>query len=363
VILDLVAEAMSQGLTQKRACEVLGLSPRTLQRWQQSDGQDKVATPPPRPYNALLPAESKAVEAIIRSPQHADMSCRELSLALLEGPASMYVSHVTIWRQQVAFNCNGPRGLRARRSGHVTAPDTSFVTGPNQLWDWDITYLRTVVPYVFLYLYALMDHFSRKVVAWLISRWLRSEEVQRLWDQGLIEAGLLDLPVERWPKSLSDRGAQMRSTSTGQYFKKLGIERLLARPRTPNDNAETESLFATVKTHPVYPAYFVDEIEAVRYFNDFFPWYNHVHPHTRLGMLTPEQAHSGQEASILAQRADIRGQTLARRRACYDALRTGNAALRKEALIEIDLSSVDTWPCYSWQGPDSPSAKQATPFG
>jgi len=35
---------------------------------------------------------------------------------------------------------------------------------------------------VFLYLYALLDHFSRKVMAWLISRRLCSEEVQRLWD-------------------------------------------------------------------------------------------------------------------------------------------------------------------------------------
>jgi putative transposase len=362
VILDLVTEAMSQGLAQKRACQVLSLSPRTLQRWRQP-AREGVATPHPRPHNALLPAESRAVEAIIRSPQHADMSCRELSLALLDGPAGIYVSHVTIWQYQVALDCHGPRGQRARRSGAIAAPDTSFVTGPNQLWGWDITYLRTAVPYVFLYLYALMDHFSRKVIAWLVSRWLCSEEVQRLWDQGLIEAGLLDLPAQQWPKSLSDRGAQMRSLSTGQYFKKLGIERLFARPRTPNDNAETESLFATVKTHPVYPEYFFGESEAVRYFSDFFPWYNNVHPHTRLGMLTPEQVHSGQGASILAQRAESKAQALARRRAYYDALRTGDADLRKEALIEIDLSSVDTWPCYSWQGPESPPAKLATPFG
>lgn len=362
MILDLVAEAMSQGLSQKRACQVLSLSPRTLQRWREPV-EERATAAHPRPYNALLPAESRAVEAIIRSPQHADMSCRELSLALLEGPASIYVSHVTIWQRQVAMNCNGPRGRRARRSGAVAAPDTSFVTGPNQLWGWDITYLRLIEPYTFLYLYALMDHFSRKVIAWLISRWLRSEEVQRLWDQGLSEAGLLDLPVEQWPKSLSDRGAQMRSISTGQYFKKLGIERLFARPRTPNDNAEMESLFATVKTHPVYPEYFLGETEAVRYFSDFFPWYNNVHPHTRLQMLTPEQVHSGQGASILARRAEIKAETLARRWAYYDALRTGDPELREEALIEIDLSGVDTWPCYSWQGPDLPPAKQATPFG
>ncbi|HID61728.1 MAG TPA: hypothetical protein EYP49_03130, partial [Anaerolineae bacterium] len=64
MILDLVAEAMSQGLSQKRACEVLSLSPRTLQRWRRPAGE-RDATPRPRPHNALLPDESKAVEAII----------------------------------------------------------------------------------------------------------------------------------------------------------------------------------------------------------------------------------------------------------------------------------------------------------
>lgn len=173
---------MGQGLTQKRACQVLGLSPRTLQRWREPAEEGATCLSADtmtlhfRPHNALLPVESEVVEAIIRSPQHADTSCRELSLALPDGPTNIYVSHVTVWRRQVAMDCHGHRGRRARRSGTVAAPDTSFVTGPNQLWDWDITHLRTPVPYEFLYLYALLDHYSRKVIAWLISRRLRSEE-------------------------------------------------------------------------------------------------------------------------------------------------------------------------------------------
>jgi transposase InsO family protein len=73
------------------------------------------------------------------------------------------------------------------------------------------------------------------------------------------------------------------------YFQKLGIQQLFSRPRTPNDNPYIESHFATIKTHPAFPGYFADQAEAEAYFSQFYPWYNDVHPHTRLEMLTPSQ--------------------------------------------------------------------------
>jgi len=116
VILDLVAEAKADGLSAKRACEVLGLSPRTVQRWKAPlQPLPSLAVTPPavmqsRPYNALTTSEAAAVIALIRSPKHADASCRELALALQAGPVPTYVSHVTVWQYERALNCNGPRG-------------------------------------------------------------------------------------------------------------------------------------------------------------------------------------------------------------------------------------------------------------
>lgn len=351
---------MAQGLSQEKACQMLGISPRTIQRWR-NPPREKPARSRPRPYNALSPQESAAVMAIIRSEKHSDQSCRELSLSLLTGPAHIYVSPTTIWQYEKALACNGHRGKRAIRRGAKVAPATDFATGPNMLWDWDITYLRTARSHEFLYLYAVLDHYSRKVVAWLVSEQLACEQVQRVWDLALVQEDILALPQECWPKSLSDRGAQMRSHSTALYFQKLGIERLFSRPRTPNDNPEIESLFATVKTHPVYPEYFNNQTESERYFDEFFPWYNVIHPHTRLGMLTPEQVHTGQKAIILAERVELKTQALARRREYYLAQR-GQGDVPVEGLTEIDLSNVDSWPCYSWQGHIMSSAKLATPI-
>jgi len=97
VILDLMTEAQADGLTAQQACAVIGLSPRTLQRWQAagpSRSPPCVATgvpgvaapngPRPHPYNALTASEAAAVVALIKSPKHADASCRELALGFVK---------------------------------------------------------------------------------------------------------------------------------------------------------------------------------------------------------------------------------------------------------------------------------------
>lgn len=357
MILDLITEAKAAGLPVERACGILNLSPRTVQRWQ---APPKPSYTPPlvvthRPYNALTASEAARVIALIRSPQHADSSCRELSLALQSGPNPTFVSHVTVWEYECALNCNGPRGRQTAQGRGRSAPDTKWVNGPNQLWDWDITYLHSAEPHVFWYLYSLLDHWSRKDIAWHISPHLRSSEVQTLWDQGLINEGLLDQPSHTWPHSLSDRGIQMRSHSTTTYFRKLGIPQLFSRPRTPNDNPFIEAHFATVKTQPAFPAYFVEMTDGVIYFSQFYPWYNDVHPHTRLNMLTPSQVHSGQGPRLLAERAALKAATLVARRADPSA-----HLFTLEELIENHLPDVSDYPCYSWTGPEIAPAKKAT---
>jgi hypothetical protein len=79
-----VATATSDGLSTERACAVLGLSPRTLQRWQHPARSHRASpTARPRPVNALTRSEAAAVVNMIRSPTHADQSCRELAMRAL----------------------------------------------------------------------------------------------------------------------------------------------------------------------------------------------------------------------------------------------------------------------------------------
>ena len=246
----------------------------------------------------------------------------------------------------MALDCNGPRG-RQTSQRHGPAPDTDWVTGPNKLWDWDVTVLRSGEPGIVWYLYSLLDHFSRKAVAWLIDERQSSDLAQRLWDQGLVNEARLDLPHSAWPQSLSDRGAPMRSHSTRHYFKKLGIGQLFSRTRTPNDNPRIEAHFGTIKSQPVYPGYFADVPAAVAYFTAFYTWYNNLHPLTTLGMLTPNQVHTGQSACLLATRQAHQAKALASRHS------SSHAPFTLEELITDTLPDVSCCPIYSWAGPNS----------
>lgn len=330
--MNAVEEAHRDGLSYEHAAAKLGMSPRRLERWKQEKEAGKPKERIVKPYNAMTEEEKQAVRDIVANEKHADESTRGLSVRLMEG-RDMYVSHVSIWEYERSIGANGPRGHRKnqRRKGPLK-PDTSFVTGPNQLWSWDFTKLRTPMAYVFFYLIVILDVFSRKVVGWLVSEHETSEIAKRAWDIALVNEGLTQSGPNEMPKSLSDRGSQMRSISTIQFFKTLGIDRLLARPRTPNDNPQVESLFSTVKTAPKYPGFFEVIHQACDYFGTFFPWYNEEHLHTALEMMTPCDWHSGRYVEIREERKRIKQETFARRRAlnlglCSIKNNTKNATL------------------------------------
>ena len=313
--MGLLADAIGSGLSVPAACAAVGISERRYWAWRaQAAAGSWDRRPVPahvRPYNALTPQEHDVIRLAVGGAEWADASCRELSVRVMEREG-VYISPHAFWVYERAHGLAGHRGKR-RRMGRKrpAAPDTRFMTSPNQLWAWDITKLRMGVPHRFWYLYAVIDQWSRKVVGWHVSDREASSEAQGTWDRALLAEGLQNGPM---PSSLSDRGGPMRSRSTAEFFVDLGVARLLARPRTPNDNPYVESLFATVKTAPTFPEGFPTLADAIAYFEGFFAWYNGEHLHTRIGMVTPNQRHSGEWVRILAERAEIKARTLAARR-------------------------------------------------
>jgi transposase InsO family protein len=325
-----VAEAQAAGVSQKRGAQALGLSARTLQRWQRAGAPPRRRGGNPRPWNALLPEEHGLIVAAVARRDLADGSCRMLAFWVLEH-AGRYVSHVAVWRYLHAQGASAPRG-RCRGEPVGAKPDTVFAQRPNTLWCWDITHLRTTQPWVFLYLYVLLDWVSRKVIAWHLAETLESREVLTLWDRGLQDEGLLELPQHVYPRSLSDRGTQMRSRLTRRFFARTGVAALYARPRTPNDNPEIEAFFSTLKGRLTYPGRFESWEHAQAWCAEFFRWYNDEHHHSSLGFVTPAQRHAGLHTQVLAERAAVKAQCLAERRA--HNIQT-LAAIRAEAATSV----------------------------
>ena len=116
---------------------------------------------------------------------------------------------------------------------------------------------------------------------------------------------------------------------------------------TLQTNPRIEAHFGTIKSQPVYPGYFADVPAAVTYFTGFYAWYNDRHPLTTLAMLTPNQVHTGQAASLLAARQTHQTMALASRHS------TRHAPFTLEELIAEPLPDVSQCPVYSWAGPNA----------
>jgi putative transposase len=151
----------------------------------------------------------------------------------------------------------------------------------NQLWVADITYVPTLVG--FLYLAVVIDAFSRRVVGWSMATHLRTELVLEALDMAL---------YQRQPQSVihhSDQGCQYTSIAFGHRCKVAGV-----RPSTGSvgdcyDNAMAESFFATLECELIeHEGPFATQYEArMRVFDFMEGWYNPTRRHSALGYLSP----------------------------------------------------------------------------
>jgi transposase InsO family protein len=164
------------------------------------------------------------------------------------------------------------------------------------------SYLATFTKGLFLYLYLLLDEYSRKAINWLVSWHLTADEGRRLLEGGLINENILDLPEDLRPEVVNDRGRQMKAKIIQQMFKDNHMPHLFARPRTPNDNPFVEAAFGTAKGMPEYPGRFLDQAAGQNYFDPYFLWYNTKHYHSGIDYVTPDQCHQGLRESIVARR-------------------------------------------------------------
>ena len=184
-----------------------------------------------------------------------------------------------------------------RRHPKYARPELA-ASGPNQVWTWDITYLKGPVRGQFFYLYVVIDLYSRLVVGWLLADRECEELARRLLEQSYRKHGVK-------PGQLTihaDRGAPMKSKSVKQLLSDLSVRASHSRPRVSNDNPFSEAGFKTMKYSPDFPARFACLLEAEAFCRDYFVWYNQQHYHTGIALLTPAQVHFGEAEAVLARR-------------------------------------------------------------
>ena len=331
-ILLVIATAQTAGVSARCSCAILAISPRRVVRWQEHVRQGlglADATPGPREaLHRLRPQEIECIMAMAESQEYVDLSHRILAVTACD-QGLFFASFSTVYRVLKAGHLMTARGGGGAHNGRSLAPVRKVLTGPNQRWCWDISYLLTFEKGLYLYLYLLLDEFSRKVVQWRISWAQTTAEGRLLLEGGLEQENILDLPEDQRPELLNDRGRQMKAKPIRQLCEDHRMPHLFARPRTPNDNPFIESAFSTTKRAPEYPGQFLDDAQAVTYFKGYFDWYNHDHYHSALDYVTPQQAHEGLRGNIVKQRLSQHRAQRLRRRAENQQQKTTNEKARK----------------------------------
>ena len=295
-----IDEAVTAGARKKKACEVLGLSIRTLQRWV-INGETKADQRPlierPAPSNKLSIAERTRIVEVCNQPEYASLPPSQI-VPKLADTGEYIASESSFYRILKDVDQLHHRG-RSKATKKRKAPTTHTATKPNQLWSWDISYMPSTVKGLFYYLYLVEDIYSRKVVGWEVHE---SESGQHAAD--LMGKTVLSERCFRTPLVLhSDNGSPMKCYTLKAKLEDLGITPSHSRPRVSNDNAYSESLFRTLKYCPQWPSQGFATLEAAReWMSDFVRWYNHEHCHSRIKFVTPEQRHQGKDKEILTKR-------------------------------------------------------------
>jgi putative transposase len=296
-----VTEAMQAGARQSAACEIIGISAKTLQRWEQSDNaQDGRLNALHEPSTKLTQREREQIINVANEPAYAALSPSKI-VPKLADEGRYIASESSFYRVLKAAHQLSHRH-KAKPTRTVIKTKALTASGPNQIYSWDITYLPTRVRGVFLYLYLVMDIYSRKVVGWQVYEEESSALAADLMTDICQREG-----VKRDCVTLhSDNGSPMKGATLLATLHTLGVIPSFSRPSVSNDNPYSESLFRTLKYRPEYPEeVFANLYSARTWVRWFVDWYNNEHLHSSIQFVTPAQRHAGRDADILAHREHV----------------------------------------------------------
>lgn len=275
--------------SQRRALAMIDLSRST---WHyRSTPRPKVADPLPHKDRAYPSRICQADRAMIAdriiagwqtgtSVDHAFASSWDLGV--------MLASRRSWWRIAAAITDQSTRPVAPTRSASKTPRQAPVLkaTGPQQIWSWDITDLRSPWRGVAFKAYSIIDIYSRKIVGWRVEERECDDLAVDMFETAFAGHGLPAVVH-------ADSGPAMRSTVLKDLLSDLEIGQTHNRPRVSNDNPFSESEFRTMKYRPNYPGVFDDLDAAHAWVHSYVSWYNQHHRHSGIALFTPEEVHSG----------------------------------------------------------------------
>jgi putative transposase len=189
----------------------------------------------------------------------------------------------------------GPKpNTSQRHPGHKVYPYLlrgMAINRPNQVWATDITYIPMARG--FMYLVAIIDWYSRKVLAWRVSNTLETGFCVEAVEEAMQRYGRPEI-------FNTDQGSQFTAEAFTSLLKRNGIRISMDGRGRALDNVFVERLWRTVKYEYVYLHAFDNGQALYRGLKEFFAWYNGGRPHQGLDYRAPDEVYAGKQLKLAA---------------------------------------------------------------
>ncbi len=297
-----VSEAQEKGVAISDCCKAIGIPERSFYRLKKKTTlKDKRGRKTP-PSNKLTHTERKEVVNLLLEPKTIDLSPREIYYKKLDEENVVVASVSTLYRVAREDNLLTKRSKTGTSSPLNRVMPELCAHGPNQVWSWDVSQIRSELRNQRYYLYVILDIWSRLVVGWTLECHEQTDKAIEMWKKALEGQYLTgeDLVNHK------DNGSIMRSNEMIKFVEDAKMLDSYSRAGVSDDNPFSEALFRSIKYFRNYPDKFATLEDGRSYFDRYFHDYNYTYHHSRIQFLTPAQRHYGEENKILA----IRNKTL-----------------------------------------------------
>ena len=306
--LEIIRLVEQSHLPRRRTLAILGILPSTFYAWYDrylTGGPEASEDRPSRPTKVWnrIPDEIRG-QIKDMALKETELSPRELAVKFTE-EKRYFVSESSVYRVLKSYDLITSPAFIVIKAADEFKDKT---TAPNQLWQTDFTYLK-VIGWGWFYLSAVLDDFSRFIIAWRLCTTMKAGDVTDTLEDALLASGCDHARVIHKPRLLSDNGSSYISGDLATFLDDKGMEHVRGAPHHSQTQGKIERWHQTLKNRILLENYYLPgDLEAS--IERFVEHYNNRRFHESLNNLTPADVYFGRGQAILLERERIKRQTM-----------------------------------------------------